>query len=248
MIDNSVEAVAKRREEQEREQEARRQAILIERVRIWSSATDDEFFNKDWAFSSDEELRLFKSEKTKREKRIEEVRLRVEREQLERTKQRKDGLAYSDILASEICERIASGELLTVICLDDHMPTVRRCNQWLREHSEFKLLFEQSLQDRLSIFEEQIIQIPDEAARDFDVVKVKGTEKRVSDPARITSAKLRVEVRRLHLIAGRPNKWGSSTTLITKSEDGFDPANLSADQLEAEIASFERKSKIVRVA
>lgn len=203
----------------------------------------------------DGEGEALKAEREKRKKRIDAERLRfeqersrVEREQLERTKQRKDGLAYSDALASELCERIASGELLTVICLDDHTPTVRRCNAWLREHSEFKLLFEQSLQDRLSIFEEQIIQIPDEAARDFDVVKIKGTEKRVLDPARITSAKLRVEVRRLHLIAGRPNKWGSSTTLITKSDDGFDPANLSADELEKQIAEFEKKSRIVRVA
>ncbi len=109
-------------------------------------------------------------------------------------------------------------------------------------------MFDQSLQDRLSIFEEQIIQIPDEAARDFDVVKIKGVEKRVLDPARITSAKLRVEVRRLHLIAGRPQKWGSSTTLITKSDDGFDPANLSAEELEKQIAEFERKSRIVQAA
>jgi hypothetical protein len=64
----------------------------------------------------------------------------------------------------------------------------------------------------------------------------------------IQGAKLSIEVRRLHLIAGKPAKWGSSTTLITKSDDGFDPANLSAEELEKQIAEFERKSKIVRVA
>jgi hypothetical protein len=219
----------------------------------FAAMSDETLFGTTMVWEGEGEA--LKAERDKRKKRIdaerlkiEQERLRVEREQLECTKQRKDGLAYSDMLATEIVERIASGDLCTVICLDDHMPTVRRCNQWLREHSEFKLLFEQSLQDRLSIFEEQIIQIPDEAARDFDVVKVKGTEKRVLDPARITSAKLRVEVRRLHLIAGRPNKWGSSTTLITKSDDGFDPANLSADQLESEIAALEQKSRITRVA
>ncbi len=164
--------------------------------------------------------------------RVEQERLRIERERQERTKQRKDGLAYSDTLASELCERCASGELLTVICLDDHMPTVRRVNQWLREHSEFRLLYEQSLQDRLSIFEEQLVELADSASRHYDVVKVKGVEKRVRDAVVIQGAKLAIEVRRLHLIAGRPNKWGNSTTLITKSEDGFDPANLSADELE----------------
>jgi hypothetical protein len=203
----------------------------------------------------DGEGEALKAERDKRKQRIdaerhrvEQERLRIEREQLERTKQRKDGLAYSEQLATEIAERIASGELLTVICLDEHMPTVRRCNQWLRDNSDFKVLYEQSLQDRLAIFEEQLVELADSAARHFDVIKIKGIEKRVRDPVVIQGAKLSIEVRRLHLIAGKPQKWGSSTTLITKSDDGFDPANLSADALEQEIASIEKKAHITRVA
>jgi len=122
------------------------------------------------------------------------------------------------------------------------MPTVRRVHQWLRDHQDFRALFEQSLQERLSIFEEDLIRIPDEAARDYDEVKVKGVTRRVLDPAKITSAKLRVEVHRLHLIAGRPQKWGSSTTLITKSADDFDPANMSAEDLEKSILELEVKA------
>jgi hypothetical protein len=249
MIDNSVEAVARRREEQVREQEARRQAILRERVRIWSSATDEELFNKDWAFSSDEEVRLFKAEKTKREKRIEEAKLRIEREQLERTKQRKDGLAYSDALATEICALLSAGGLLSVVCSEnDKMPSVIRCHEWLREHSDFRALYEQALQDRLEIFADEIISIPDSAARDFDIVTTKGVTRRILDPAKITAAKLRVECRRLHLVSGKPQKWGSLTTVVTRSEDGFDVSGLSAEDLENQISEYERKSKIVRVA
>ena len=110
-----------------------------------------------------------KAERAKR-KLVKEQELERLRERFKVLQQRKDGLSFSDELATEICERIASGELLTVICLDEHMPTVRRCNQWLRDHSDFKALYDQSLQDRLSIFEEEIISIPDAAARDFDVV------------------------------------------------------------------------------
>jgi hypothetical protein len=203
----------------------------------------------------DGEGEALKAEREKRKKRIdaerhrvEQERLRIERERLERTKQRKDGLAYSEQLASENCALLSAGGLLTVILLDENLPSVKRCHEWLREHSEFKLLFEQSLQDRLEIFSEQLIQIPDEAARDFDVVTTKGITRRVLDPAKITAAKLCVEVRRIHLVAGKPQKWGSSTTIISKSEDGFDPANLSADALESEIASLEKKSRITRVA
>ena len=80
---------------------------------------------------------------------------------------KKAAMAYSEPLALEICERISSGELLINICADEHMPTVRRCNQWLNESVEFKGLYGASINDRLNIFEEEIIQIADDAARDF---------------------------------------------------------------------------------
>jgi hypothetical protein len=48
------------------------------------------------------------------------------------------------------------------ICVDDHMPTVRRVTQWLH-NSEFKALYDESINDRLTIFEEQIIKIADDA-------------------------------------------------------------------------------------
>ena len=78
------------------------------------------------------------------------------------------------------------------------MPTVRKANTWLHEHTDFKILFEQSLQDRLTIFEEQIIQFPDEAAREYIEVK-KGEHRPAHSGYREgPAAKLQVEVRGLH--------------------------------------------------
>ena len=191
---------------------------------------------------------IYNAEKAKRLRARNEERRRIERERMERLKQRKNAVIYSDELAQEICERIASGELLTVICLDEHMPTVRKANTWLHEHTEFKILFDQSLQDRLNIFEEQIIQFPDEAAHEYIEVKKGNTVQRVQDTGKVQAAKLQVEVRRLHLKAGRPAKWGDSATIITKSADEFDPANMSAEDLERHIAEIEKKSRVVRAA
>jgi hypothetical protein len=137
---------------------------------------------------------------------------------------------------------------LTVICLDEHLPTVRRCNQWLRQHQDFSILYNEALRDRLAIFEEQLIQIPDEAARDVQIVKKGGSEQRIIDPARITAAKLRVEVRRLHLKAGNPAKWGDVSTLNVKSADPDDFSNLSAEELEQRIADLEAKNSVVKGA
>jgi hypothetical protein len=161
---------------------------------------------------------------------------------------KKGTLAYSEPLAIEICERISSGELLINICTNEHMPTVRRCNQWLNESVEFKGLYGASINDRLSIFEEEVIKIADDAARDFKEITRNGRAQRVPDGEATARAKLRVEVRFRHLKAYRPERWGEQSTLITKSADGFDPANMSAEDLEKTIADIESKSRIVRAA
>jgi hypothetical protein len=201
------------------------------------------------AFWSNEQLAARQEEVAKRQRRVEQERRAKEQERVERYNKRKEAVTYSDRLATEIAERIGSGELLTVICLDEHMPTVRKCNAWLRDYLEFRDLYNQSLQDRLSIFEEQILQIPDEAARDFDEVKSKGTVRRVIDPGKLQAAKLRVEVRRLHLKVGNPAKWGDVSTLVTKDADGYDPANFTTEELEKQIADIEKRSRgVVRAA
>jgi hypothetical protein len=160
----------------------------------------------------------------------------------------KETMAYSDAIAQEICERIAAGEFLTVMCENHYtMPTVRRCNQWLREHDEFRALYDESIQDRLMIFEDEVVVIPDKAAKDFDEITNKnGDTRRILDPTRITAAKLRVDVRFRHLKAGKPQKWGDSQTIITKSEDLF--GSLSTEDLERKIANLETKRDTVRAA
>jgi hypothetical protein len=161
---------------------------------------------------------------------------------------RKEALPYSDSLAQEICERIAVGELLINICEDAHLPTMRRTNQWMHEHTEFAQLYQSAINDRLSVFEEQVIQIADDMRHDFRTVIKNGQEKRVPDPDMVARAKLRIDVRFRHLKAGRPQKWGDATTLTVKNDDPFDTSNMSAEQLEAEIAAIENKSRISKVA
>jgi hypothetical protein len=119
-------------------------------------------------------------------------------------KARKEALPYLDAHAQEICERIAIGELLINICNDEHLPNMRRCNQWLNEHPDFKTLYQSAINDRLNIFEEQVIQIADDMRHDFRTVIKNGQEKRVADPEMVARAKLRIDVRFRHLKAGRP--------------------------------------------
>jgi hypothetical protein len=118
------------------------------------------------------------------------------------------------------------------------MPLVRNVVGWLREQSDFNALFNQAISDRLTIFEEDIVRIADDMSRD---VKVNKKGEQLPDTAAVTRDKLRIEVRHRHLKAGRPQKWGEKSTVITKSGDEFDPSSLSDDELEQKIADIDAK-------
>jgi hypothetical protein len=160
----------------------------------------------------------------------------------------KEAFPYDELMAQEICERVSCGGLLIEICNEPHLPTVRRFYQWLRDNADINALYKDSINDRFNIFEEQIIQIADDASRDFKEVVRNGRPVRVLDGEAIARAKLRVDVRFRHLKAGRPQKWGDVSTLVTKSEDSMDAANLSTEELERRLADMDVKERIFRSA
>jgi hypothetical protein len=157
----------------------------------------------------------------------------------------KGTLPFSEPLAIEICERVSSGELLINICADEHMPTVRRVTQWLRENLEFAALYRDSINDRLTIFEEEVIKIADDASRDFREVIKGGRSVRVLDGEAIARAKLRVEVRFRHLKAYKPSLWAEQSTLNVKS-DPNDIDQMTNEELAAKLAELEHKDRVVK--
>jgi hypothetical protein len=182
------------------------------------------------------------------EKLVENQKIVAQQEKIEQEKHKreqaeylkiKSNLPYTEPLALEICERISSGELLINICLDEHLPTVRRCNQWLQANDEFLHLYKQSIDDRLSIFEEQVAQIADDVSKDFRIIIKNGQERRIPDPDMVARAKLRIEVRFRHLKAGRPQKWGEISTLNLKTDDGLNSKDMSMEELVERINRFE---------
>jgi hypothetical protein len=157
---------------------------------------------------------------------------------------RKDKIPYSNALAMEICGRISAGQFLINICNDEDMPIVRNVNQWLKDHIDFKALYNDAINDRLNIFEDQLCTIADSAENDFKIVNKNGKVSKVLDAEVISRAKLRIDARRAHLKAYRPEKWGEQSTLITKSVD--DMSELSAEEIEKVIADLETKNAVVK--
>jgi terminase small subunit-like protein len=173
----------------------------------------------------------------------ENERIKSEKKQWQ---ERRNTLPFSEPLAIEICERVSSGELLINICADEHLPTVRRVTQWLRENQDFALLYKDSISDRLTIFEEEVIKIADDASRDFRDVVRNGRTVRVLDGDAIAGAKLRVEVRLKHLKAYKPSIWGETSILNVRSSDPNDIDNMTQEEMDKKIAELESKEAVVR--
>jgi hypothetical protein len=222
-------------------------STVMFRARDYARMSDEELFSQKELIVG-EDFDAFKKERDRRINEKREEQARIERECFQRLNAIKENLTYSDKLAQTICERVSAGELLTVLCREDDMPTMRRCNQFLKEHAEFQALMDMSKNDRLNIFEEEVIEIADDMKDDFKTVIKNGKEKRVADPDMVARAKLRIEVRFKHLKSGRPQRWGDVSTLITKSDDPNDAANLSAEELEKRIADIDHKERIFRAA
>ena len=222
-------------------------------------------YSANQTLSVGEDARLWEeaAEKTRRE--FEELRAPYERAEREKAKLKaeheaieakrqaelnraKAALPFSEPLAIEIAERVSSGELLINICVDEHMPTVRRVTQWLRESPEFAALYKDLISDRLTIFEEEVIKIADDASRDWREVMRNGRSTRVLDGDAIARAKLRVEVRFKHLKAYKPSLWGETSTLNVKNSDAADIENMTSEELAAKIRELEIKENVVKAA
>jgi hypothetical protein len=209
---------------------------------------DEELYNPDRVFwgGKEAENAAWKAEMVRRKeaKRMEQDRIAKERGA--RLHAIKNAIPYTEALAAEICGRISDGELLLRICVDESMPAVRRVNEWLKDHSDFKVLYDDAIKDRLTIFEEQIIEISDDMQNDFKTIVKNGKERRVVDPEVIARAKLRVDSRHKYLKAYKPERWGEQSTLNVKQDDSSDAANMTLSELEDKIAELEHKDRVVK--
>jgi hypothetical protein len=74
---------------------------------------------------------------------------------------------YTDEIAREICERIAAGETLTAICLEEDMPSMRTVSGWLMRRPEFYSEYARAREAQMHIEAEQIREIADNAFEDY---------------------------------------------------------------------------------
>jgi hypothetical protein len=69
-----------------------------------------------------------------------------------------------------------------------------------------------------------------------------------SDALLSSQAKTRVDVRKAHLKAYRPERWGEMSTLNVNNTSVDDTSNMSLEELEKKISDLEDKDSIFKAA
>jgi hypothetical protein len=112
-------------------------------------------------------------------------------------------------VSAEICARLASGEPITKITKDEHMPASATLYRWLASDAEFREMYEVSRRDGAHTFAASIVEIVDDEP--LYVFDDKGN-KRV-DPGSIAQKRLKMDGRKWIAAKYLPKVYGERTVL-----------------------------------
>lgn len=113
--------------------------------------------------------------------------------------------SYTTEIAERICEELATGRHLHIICKDDWAPGERTVYQWLDKNPDFARLYAHARERQQEVFAAEVIAIAD-------------TEK--------DSAKARnmMDARKWYAARVAPRKWGDRVEVDAKIETSGAPS------------------------
>lgn len=135
--------------------------------------------------------------------------------------------SFDQVVATQICERLASGESLRNICRDDDMPDRSTVQRWLDSFIDFRGQYARARELQADYWAEEILEIAD-TVRIGDKIKVgkDGTEVTTGDM--VDRAKLQVDARKWIVSKLLPKKYGDR---ITQEHTGADGEKIAVNVL-----------------
>jgi hypothetical protein len=120
---------------------------------------------------------------------------------------------YTEAMATEICERLASGESLRSICNDETMPDERRVREWASDPAHpISPRYARAREVGYMRMADELLEISDDATKDFMTVSRNGEEVEVVNAEHIQRARLRVDTRKWLLSKMLPKVFGDKIT------------------------------------
>jgi hypothetical protein len=127
---------------------------------------------------------------------------------------------FTQAIADEICARIADGESLRSICLDDALPSQRAVFNWLASNEQFVQQYARAREAQADALFDEILDIADNGANDW-------MEKHDQDGGNIgwrengeamRRSQLRIDARKWMAGKLRPKKYGDKLDVEHKGD------------------------------
>ncbi|WP_422346940.1 terminase small subunit protein [Stenotrophomonas sp. DR009] len=122
---------------------------------------------------------------------------------------------YSEEVGEAICERIADGESLKGICLDDWMPHRATVFRWLASNERFRDMYAHAREEQAETLADEIVGISDEGCTMIRATKHgsadddgEGNTEVVFDSTAVARNRLRVDARKWVAAKLKPRKYG----------------------------------------
>lgn len=109
--------------------------------------------------------------------------------------------AYTHELADVLCEGLALGRSLAVVCADESMPSMSSVYRWLREDAEFQKTYARAREDGADSLADEIQDIADSDP---------GSNAMGIDRGGVDHLKLRVDARKWIAAKLKPKKYGDA--------------------------------------
>lgn len=129
-------------------------------------------------------------------------------------------LEFTDEIAAEICERIATTPRgLDFICANDEaLPSPRTVHRWLNDHETFRQSYLRARERQADLIFDECLEIADDCSNDTKIVGGDDYEREVANTEWISRSKLRVDTRMR--MAGKlaPKKYGEKLDITSGGE------------------------------
>lgn len=119
---------------------------------------------------------------------------------------------YSPEVVDELVSRMAEGQSLRSICLEDGMPRISAVVRWLTENADFKSRYENAKEIRAEQFAESLIELADTLPE--------RTATGAIDGGSVQHLRLRLDARKWIIAKVLPKQYGDKVTTEVVGKDG----------------------------
>ena len=125
---------------------------------------------------------------------------------------------YTEAIADTVCARLADGESMRKIALDETMPGSSTMFRWLREKKEFRQQYDIAKAECADMYAEEIIEIADDTANDYSEADKDGNSR--VNTENIQRSRLKVDARKWVASKLKPKKYGDKIQQEITSPEG----------------------------